>query len=193
MDFKFLYFRITNIILNPIKAWDAIHSENLPLKYVRDSFFLPLTLLVTLSAFFGSMLFTHTGFLKIYSVLFGLKYFLLIVLAVYVTTFFFMEISRTFGLKQDFTTSFKIITYSVAPFLICQLISRLIESFIFVNVLALYGLFIFWIGIEKMTNPTEKRKIQLLMAASVIFIIVFVTANWLLSSMIDKIYFAFLT
>ena len=193
MDFKFLYFRITNIILNPIKAWDTIHSENLPLKYVRDSFFLPLTLLVTLSAFFGSMLFTHTGFLKIYSVLFGLKYFLLIVLAVYVTTFFFMEISRTFGLKQDFTTSFKIITYSVAPFLICQLISRLIESFIFVNVLALYGLFIFWIGIEKMTNPTEKRKIQLLMAASVIFIIVFVTANWLLSSMIDKIYFAFLT
>lgn len=193
MDFKFLYHRIRNLVLNPVAAWDAIHSENRPLRYVRGSFFLPLTVLVAVSAFLGALLFTHTGFSEVYPVLIGIKYFLLFLISAYATTFIFMEVTKSFGLGSDFTVSFKIIVYSVAPFLICQIISRLIESFIFVNLLALYGLYIFWTGTEKMINPPEQRKIQLLLAATFSFILVFVIANWLLSGIIDKIYFAFLS
>lgn len=191
MDFKFLYYRITNIILNPVKAWEAIYSENRPLKYVSGSFALPLIILVALSAFLGSVLFTHTGFSNVYPVLVGIKYFILLFFVVYGTSFIFSEIIKTFNLKGDFVLSFKIIAYSVAPFLICQIISRLIESFIFVNVLALYGLYIYWTGVEKMINPPDQKKIPMMIATTVSFIALFVIANWLLTGIIDKLYFAF--
>ncbi len=191
MDFRFLSERITNIILNPGKAWDAIHFENRPLRYVRGSFFLPLMILVTVSAFLGSLLFLHTGFLEVYSVLVGVKYFILLFVTVYGTTYVFMEITKALDLGSDFSLSFKIIVYSIAPFLICQIISRLFESFIFVNVLALYGLYIFWIGIEKMINPPEHKKIPAMVATAVTFIALFIASNWFLTRIIDKLYFTF--
>jgi len=191
MDFKFLYYRITNIILNPVKAWEAIYSENRPIKFVRSSFFLPLVILAAVSAFLGSFLFTHTGFSNAYPVLIGIKYFLLLFFVVYATSFIFQEILKALDLKGNFKLSFKIITYSVAPFLICQIISRLIESFIFVNVLALYGVYIYWTGIEKMINPPEHKKIPMAIATTVSFIALFVVTNWLLTLIIEKLYFTF--
>ncbi len=191
MDFKFLYYRITNIILNPVRAWEAIYSENKPIKFVRGSFFLPLIILVAFSAFFGSLLFTHTGFSHWYAILVGIKYFLLMFFVVYGTSFIFKEILIALDLKGDFALSFRIITYSIAPFLICQIISRLIESFIFVNVLALYGLYIFWNGIEKMINPPEHKKMPMIIAATVSFIALFFAVNWLLTIIIEKLYFTF--
>jgi len=193
MNFKFLSNRVKNIILNPVRAWSIIYSENRPLKYVRGSFFLPLIILVALSAFLGSVLFTHTGFLKIYSVLVGVKYFLLLLFTVYATSYIFMKTSGFFDLETDFTASFKIIAYSVAPFLICQILSRMIESFIFINILAFYGLYIFWFGVEMMINPPSNRKLPLMVTAFGVFIIILLTANWLLTLIIDKIYFAYFT
>jgi hypothetical protein len=191
MNFKFLYHRIKNIILNPVKAWSAIHSEEKPLKYVRGSFFIPLIMLVAVSAFLGSVLFTHTGFLKIYSVLVGIKYFFLFYITIYVTAFIFSEVGKGFALKMNFTVSFKIIAYSLAPFLICQIISRLIESFIFINVLAFYGLFIYWIGVEKMVNPPVNKKLPLMIITAGAFLVLLLTTNRLLTMIIDKLYFAY--
>ena len=191
MDYKFLYLRISTIILNPVKAWEAIYSENRPIRYVRDSFFFPLIILVAISAFLGSWLFTRSALSDVYSVLVGIKYFILLFFVIYASAFIFKEITNALDLGHDFTLSFKIIAYSVAPFLICQIISRLFESFIFINVLALYGLYIFWIGIEKMLNPPEHKKMPLLISSTVVFVGTFVAANWLLTQVIDRLYFAF--
>lgn len=191
MDFKFLSERIKYIILNPGRAWDAISSENRPIRYVKGSFFFPLIILVAISAFLGSILFVHTGISAIYSVMVGIKYFLVLYIAIYATSYIFKEITNYLKLGDDFTVAFKIITYSVSPFLICQILSRLFESFIFVNILSLFGLYIFWIGAEKMLNPPEDQKIPLLVSAVVVFIAVFLIGSWLLSQIIDGIYFAF--
>jgi Yip1 domain len=191
MDFKFLSHRIRNIILNPEKTWDAIHYENKPIKYVRGSFILPLIFLVALSAFLGSLLFTNTAVSEVYSVLVGVKYFILLCIVIYGTAFIFKELSKALDLATDFNLSFKIIAYSSAPFLLCQIISRLFESFIFVNVLALYGLYIFWTGVEKMINPPENKKIPMLISATVVFIILIVVGNLALTQVMDKLYFAF--
>ena len=191
MDFKFLSHRIKNIILNPEKAWDAIHYENKPVKYVKGSFFLPLTILVAISAFLGSILFTNVGVSWAYSVLVGLKYFLLLFFVIYGTAFIFNEITNALDLGRNFDSSFKIVAYSSAPFLLCQIISRVFESFIFVNVLALYGLYIFWTGVEKMINPPEQKKVTLLISAAVVFVLLIVMGNWVLTQIIDKLYFAF--
>jgi len=193
MDFKFLSHRIRNIILNPVRAWEAICSENRPIRDVRDSFFFPLVTLVAVSAFLGSLLFTNTELSWVYNVLTGIKYLILLPVVIYVTSLACREITKRLDLNCDFVSSFKIIAYSSGPFLLCQILSRLFESFIFVNILALYGLYIFWTGIEKMLDPPEQRKLLLMIATTAVYILTFVVANWLLSKIVDGLYFSILT
>jgi len=191
MDFRFLAHSVGNIISNPIKEWDAIYSENKPVRYIRRNLFFPLVILAAVSAFLGSLFFKSASLLKDYPILTGIKYFILIYLVIYCTAFIFREITNAFGLGRDFNLSFKIITYSTIPFLICQIVSQLFESFIFINVLALFGLYIFWTGSEILLNPPEQKKRYLLIATIVTFIVLFFAANWLLSLVFDKFYYAF--
>jgi hypothetical protein len=191
MDQKFLYHRIRYIILNPGSAWKIIHEENRPLKDVRDSFFFPLIIAVAFSAALGSLFFTHNGLSFIYSILVGIKYFLLFYTLIYSLSYLYGEITKALDLGKDFVLSFKIITYSMAPLLICQIMSRLFESLIFVNILALYGLYIFWVGVEQMLNPPEHKKLPMLVATTVSLLIIFFAANWFLSKLLDGIYFKF--
>lgn len=190
MDYKFLYHRIKYLILDPVKAWDEIHSDNRPIKDVRNSFFFPLITLVAIAAFLGSVIFANTGLSVIYSILVGIKYFLLLCLVIYATAFIFREITYAMDMGRDFTISFKMIVYSIAPFLICQMVSRIFESFIFINILALYGLYIFWIGAEKMLNPPEHKKMPMLIAATLTMIGLYIAANFFLTMIIEKFYFA---
>jgi hypothetical protein len=192
MDFKFLVHSVRNIFSNPAKEWDVIYSENKSVKFIRRNLFLPLVILAAVSAFLGSLLFTGAELLKAYPTLTGIKYFILIYLVIYSTAFIFSEITNAFRLGKDFSMSFKIVAYSSIPFLLCQIISQLFESFIFINVLALFGLYIFWAGIEKLLNPPEQKKLPLLIAATVTFVVIFFAVNWFLSMVSDKIYYAFI-
>jgi hypothetical protein len=109
MDFKFLHRRIKYVILDPVKAWDAIHSENRPIKDVRGSFFFPLIILVALAAFAGSIIFDNSGLSIEYSILAGVKYFLLYYFVIYASALILRELSYAMDLGRNFTTSFKLI------------------------------------------------------------------------------------
>jgi hypothetical protein len=191
MDFKFLHRRIKYVILDPVKAWDAIHSENRPIKDVRGSFFFPLIILVAIAALTGSLIFDNSGLSVAYSILAGVKYFLLYYFAIYATALILREISYALDLGRNFTVSFKLIAYSIAPLLLCQITCRIFESFIFVNVLSLYGLYIFWLGMEKMLAPPEHKKMPMLIAATISLTGIIVAGNLILTMVVDRIYFTF--
>jgi hypothetical protein len=191
MDFKFLYYRIRYIILNPAKAWNYIYEEKRPLKDPRNSLLFPLVILITISAFLGSIIFTNATLSPVYSVFIALKYLLLNLFVVYASAVVFSEITKALDLGKDFTVSFKMIVYSLVPFFICQIFSHLFESLIFVDVLAIYGLYIFWIGAEKMLNPPEHKKMPMLVATFIVITGFFISGSILLSSIIDRIYFKF--
>ena len=190
MDFKFLADTIRNIIVDPVKAWDTIYTEDRKVRFTIINL-LSLVLLSSVSAFLGSFYFINTGLTNVYSVMAGIKYFILYSLVLSGTTLILAEITKALDLGKDLKTSFKLVAYSAVPFLICQMMSRLFESFIFINVLALFGLYVFWTGMERMTDTPEQKKIPLLIAAAVTFIALFFIADWILSGIMDKLYFAF--
>jgi len=64
------------------------------------------------------------------------------------------------------------------------------ESFIFINILSFYGLYILWTGIEKLIDPPERKKILLLISASIAFITLLTLTSWILTLAFDKIYFS---
>lgn len=192
MDYKFLYHRIKYIILNPAKAWTVIREENRPLKDPRNSFLFPLVILVTISAFLGSIIFTNSTLSPVYSIFVALKYLILNLLVVYASAVVFSEITKALDLGKDFTVSFKMMVYSLAPFFLCQIVSHLFESLIFVDVLALYGLYVFWVGAEKMLNPPEHKKMPMLVATFIVITGFFIAGSIFLSSIIDRVYFKYI-
>jgi hypothetical protein len=191
MDYKFFLFGIKNIFMNPTKAWETIDSENKPVRVVRDSFLLPLIILVSISATAGSLIFTNTELSSVYSIFVGVRSFILLYFTIYATAFIFGEITYPLDLGRDFSVSFRIIAFSIAPFLICQILSGLFESLLFVNVLGLYGLYIFWTGIDKLLTPPQYKKMPLLIAATIAMVVIYVAVNVLLTILIDKIYYVF--
>ncbi len=191
MDFRFLYHRTKYLIINPGKAWEVVHREERPMKYVRGSFFLPLIILVSASAFLGSLFFINTTLNPMYSVLAGMTTFLFLYLGVYASSFIVREIMRALDLGQDFLVAFKLVAYSMAPIFISLTVSRLFESLLFINVLGLYGLYVFWVGMETMVSPPDHKKLPMIIATVVAMLIIFLLLQVILSKLTETIYFAF--
>jgi hypothetical protein len=93
------------------------------------------------------------------------------------------------GMPVNFNDTFRLVVFSAMPLLVCQVVSRLFESFIFVNILSFYGLFIFWTGMGKMKMAPQNKKLIMLAGATIIFISTFIAGNWFLTSVTDWIYF----
>jgi hypothetical protein len=188
---KFFLLVVKDIIINPIKTWESIDSENRSVSVIRNLFLFPLILLVSVSAFAGSLIYTNSELAPVYSIFMGIKCFILFYITVYATSFILKEITYPLELGRNFGVSFRLISYSVVPLLLCQILSRFFESLLFVNVLALFGLYIFWTGTEKMLTPPANKKIPLLVATFISFIGIFFATDFLFTKLINKIYYAF--
>jgi Yip1 domain len=191
MDYKFFLQGIANIIFNPVKAWETIDSENKPNKVLRDSLFIPLLILVSISTFVGSLIFANTELSAVYSIFVGIKSFVLLYLTTYSAAFILREITHPLDLGRDFNISFRLIVYSIIPFILCEILSGLFESLLFVDVIGLYGLYIFWTGAEKLLNPAQHKKMPMLIATTISIISIYAALSFVLNMLTNKIYYAY--
>lgn len=189
MDFRFLYNRIKYFIISPVRAWEVVHRENRPIKDVRGSYALPLIALVSVCAFLGSVLFINTTLNPMYSVLKAIETFLLLYLGLYGSAFVVREITRALDLGHDFLVSFKLVAYSMGPVFLSLTVSKLFESLLFINLLGLYGFYIFWTGMEEMLNPPDHKKMPMIIATAFTVIIVFGILEVVLSKITEMLYF----
>jgi hypothetical protein len=111
--------------------------------------------------------------------------------SVYAAAYVLREISHAMDLGRNWTVSFRLIAYSIVPFMLCQMISRLFESLLFVDVLSLFGLYIFWAGAERMLTPPAHKKLPLLIATFVSFTGIFIITDFLFTKIFDKIFYTF--
>jgi hypothetical protein len=190
MNFGFFLKGIKNLIFNPVKFWETIISERTPASLIRNSFFFPVVILVTVSSFMGSLMFTNAEMSLLYSVLVSIKCLVVILISVYAASFLLGEITFPLDLGKDFNISFSMVVFSITPLLICQIISRLFESLQFINIIGLFGLYIFWTGAEKMMNPPQYKKMPLLISAAVVFAGIYIATDLILTMITDRFYFS---
>lgn len=191
MDYKFFLQSLRYIILNPVRAWDIISEENRTTRDVRNSFLFPLLLLVSVCVFTGSMVFTNSTMPPVYSVFEAIKFLILDFFVIFASAAILGEITKPLDLGRSFSLSFRLIVYSITPLLICQMITQLFESLVFVNILSLFGLYIFWTGTDKMLNPPQHKKMFLLVTTFIVVAELYIAGSVALSSVIDRIYFGF--
>lgn len=191
MNFNFSLQGTIKIIFKPIKFWERVKYEQTSVRLIRNSYFIPLAALVAISAFFGSLLYTNSELSASYSLLYSINCLLVIFIAVYATSWILSEIRYPMDLGKDFNTSFKLVVFSVTPFLMCQILSRLFESLLFVNIIGLYGLYIFWTGAENLLNPPRYKKMPLVIATALTFAGIYIATNFLLSLITERFFHIF--
>jgi hypothetical protein len=188
---NFLLFKVKEFITNPAHSWETIVTENKPANQIRNGFLLPLTILVSVSAVFGSLLYTNPGLSAVYSIFAGIECFIVFIISVYASAYILNEILHVLDLGRNRDVSFRLIVYSIMPFMLCEMVSRLFESLLFVDVLSIFGLYIFWIGAERMLNPPDNKKLPLLIGTFISFTGIFIAADFLFTKLIDKIFYTF--
>jgi hypothetical protein len=149
-----------------------------------------LIFLISVSAYGGSILFVNSKLAPSYSLMAAARCFVVTFLAIYFTARILIEITSRFGLGRDFAVSFRLVVFSSVPFLTCQFFSRFFESLLFINILAFFGLYVFWVGTEKLLNPPQQKKMPLLIATTVTMLIIYVVSDVVLSKIIDKVYYS---
>lgn len=189
MDYKFLLRRLALIIFRPAKAWEEISQADEPVKLTRNYFLLPYAILAAIAAFLGSMLFTDTQLTINFSVLVGIRSFILPFAVAYTGAVIIKEMTYPLDLGRSYRIAFRLITYSLIPFFFCLIISSILESLIFVDILGLYGLYIFWTGAEKMLAPQDHKKIPLVIASAIVVITLWAGFGWFLTQVIERIYY----
>lgn len=190
MNYKFFLNRFFSIIFNPTKGWESIYSDNESIKDTRNNYLFPLLILVTVFTFLGSLLFTDKEMTFTYSVFVCLKYLLTLFFVVYASAWIHKEITFALDLGKSIDVSFRIIVYSLTPLFLCLSISNLLESLIFVDILALYGLYIFWAGCEKLLSPPSYKKMPMLIATFVSVTAFYIIGIIVLGQIFDRLYFS---
>jgi len=190
MNFSFFLRGLKDLIFNPANFWGSVKTRKISTVLVRNSFLYPLAFLLTVSAFLGSILFANSELSAAYSVIYSIKCLAVIIIAVYASSYILCEITYPLDLGREFNTSFILVVFSVAPFLLCQILSRFFESLLFVNIISLYGLYIFWTGAETLLNPPGYKKMPLLIATVITFTGIYLTTNFLLNMITERFFYA---
>jgi hypothetical protein len=191
MNFSYFLKGIKDLVFNPANLFETSKSGKISVTTVRYSLFFPLTFLVAISAFFGSVLYTNSELSVAHSVIFSLKCLAVIIIAVYSTSWILGEITYPLDLGRDFNTSFTLVVFSVVPFLLCQILSRFFESLLFVNIISLYGLYVFWTGAEILLNPPGYKKMPLLISTAITFAAVYIATNFILNMLTERFFYSF--
>jgi len=191
IDFQMLRDRARYILIHPVKAWEAISKENRSVRTVQSSFLIPILVLISLSAFAGSLIYNPAGLSILFPVLRALKQFICFYLTVLLSAWVINELSITFIKNKNYSFNFKLVTYSLTPLYITVLITRFLPDLALINILSLYGAYILYTGLKTIENTTGQSLLRYFIVALLTIIIFYLAISWISRSLLEGIYFAF--
>jgi len=190
IDLRMLRDRARYIIIHPVKAWETIRKENRSVRKVQSSFLTPILVVISLSAFAGSLIYNPTGLSILFPVIRALKQFICFYLTVFLASWVLNELSVAFRTNKDYTLNFKLVTYSLTPLFITVLITRFLPDLALINILSLYGAYILYTGLKTIENITGQSLLRYFIVALLTIIIFYLTISWMSRSLLEGMYFA---
>jgi hypothetical protein len=189
MDFKLLYKRLTLLVSRPSKFWSQVKEESIPSSEVRRSFLIPILILVSIASFAGTYLYSYNSLSIIYPLLKGLEYFMIFFITVELVVFLNTEIMG-YLLKSRITGEiYKLVVYSLGPFMILMILTRLFSSLLFLNLLGIYGIIVLWKGVDILLGGDISFRLRITALISSSILIFYLGIRWIVSSLVDGLYF----
>jgi hypothetical protein len=154
--------RAKRIIVAPKTEWAAIEAEPMTVRDIYVNYIVPLAAVPTLANFLSGWLFgyarpsegvvhlTFLGGLGRALLQYGLSLPLIYLVAVAVS-----RLAPSFEGKSDDLRAFKLVAFSYTPVWIASIFG-LIPGLRWLDVLGLYGIYIFYLGVARMTRSKDE-------------------------------------
>lgn len=184
MEFSFskLIGEVKLILLNPKGFWveqkEADDDQKLWLTYL-----LPIALTGAVAVFIGE-LFKPTDFFIQFPLLKATREVLLFVLQYFISVFFTNELMKTYGAEKNIELARKLVVYSMTPMLLVSLITGLFPFLYVVDILGIYGFYLFAIGAKELLNFPENKEQSYILITIVVNFFIFSFLSILLSKLL---------
>lgn len=157
--------RARNILMTPQTEWDAIAAEPADVQAIYRRYVMPLAAIPAVAGFIGGSLVgigvpgVGTVRAGLFAGLLGavLQYALLLAF-VYVLALIIDALAPTFGGRKDFPAAFKVSAYSSTPAWLAGVFS-LVPALGFLSVVGLYGVYLLYLGLPRLTGAPESRSV----------------------------------
>jgi hypothetical protein len=180
INYKKIWTRIKGIITEPDKEWDVIQAEPNDQNEIIMNYAIPLIGLGAITTFIGK------AAMDAYSVYDGfmlaISYFISTIAGLYISAIIISELAPSFNTKKDFNASIKLIVYSATASLAAAVIASLHPGLSFVGLFGLYSIYLFWIGLPKILETPEDKKIGYVLISALVILAITFLINFILQS-----------
>ena len=161
---------VKEVVINPKDFWTNQKDSNGSAMLLTGYYF-PLLLVVALAVFLGEF-FSSSHFYVWFAVFKALREIVLFILQYFIAVFFTVELMRTFGSEKNRQVAQKLVVFSLTPILLVSFITGLFQFLYVIDILGIYGFYIFWVGAKELTSfPNEKQNSYILITLLVNFFI----------------------
>ena len=179
MNINHIINRVKNIIVSPAEEWETIKGEVTSNKELIVNYALPLIVLGGISKFIGSIAYFSIG----YSALTAIVGLIVPVIGIVIASYIINELAQSFNSRKDLNRAFKLVTYANTPALVAAIVANLSVLLAIAGLFGLYGIYLFWIGISKMMETPEEKKLIYVIVAAIIIIVVNIVLGLIISAL----------
>lgn len=186
-----LISRTKNILFKPASTWEEIIKEDMSVREVSRSFLLPLLVLISVSAFAGTLIYTSGKLSILYPLIRALKHFTCFYITILLSALVFNELSLAYVKTRNYAFNFRLVTYSLTPLFTTVFITRLLPDLALINLLGFYGVYILYRGIHTIENTEKQNLLNYFIVALLTVITLYFSISWISRSLFEGLYFAF--
>ncbi len=180
MDFKKIWERIKAIIANPNGEWEKIVAEPDDQNELIINYLVPIVALGAITTFIGKA--SH-GDISVYQgFMLAITYFLSMLSGIYISAVIVNELEPGFNVEKNFGGTLKLIVYSSTAALTASVIASLHPGLSFIGLFGLYSLYLFWIGMPKILDVAEDKKVGFVLISALIILAITFLINFILQS-----------
>jgi hypothetical protein len=97
-------------------------------------------------------------------------------------------LASSFDSKKDLNSCYKLVAYSSTPVFISYIIYGLFPSVSFVLLFSVYGIYLFWKGVEIILETKEESKFSFVTVSIVITLCIYYFTDVILSGIVASLY-----
>ncbi|OFX43701.1 MAG: hypothetical protein A2046_03560 [Bacteroidetes bacterium GWA2_30_7] len=177
-DLNFIINRIRNIVFIPVNEWEVIKNENHNVQRILVNYLLPIIFTIGLADLLGGLIF-ESFFSLTYRVLSACFAMFIPFVTIIVTSFLISILAPSFGAKNDFSSSLKLVTYSFSIQLVLNIITNLLPFLSIIGILGLYYIFIIWHGVVPVMNVSGEKRVSFVILSVLIILVISILCSFL--------------
>ena len=190
MQLKQLLGRIAEfsvkMLTGPRRFWDDITERKATIR-VFSQFYLPFVILVSITSSIGDLL-NSPEILISYTVVTGLKDIFVYLIHFFIMVFVINQLTTAFGGTENIESSRLAVGFSMTPFFMVAAITGLFPFLYVLNVLGLYGLYIFYTGVPKLFGIPKSRIIAFTVTAILVNFVIFAVLSIIFWKLLGTFY-----